>query len=162
MRKSVFTAVQVCIVKCVLLTQLFLNVGKISTSSKCRSSMPGKDGLYCYAEINAGTAVCLVVCHCLLSCLVVDVVITVKEPLLEYISSYICAPVVDKSQRYVLKVMFKWRVCVSPGSECKVPAGVLTVSLELYPPLTEPLNADVISTQVSTLGSRHPLFIHGE
>ncbi|TNN02888.1 hypothetical protein fugu_010375 [Takifugu bimaculatus] len=33
------------------------------------------------------------------------------------------------------------------GSECKVPAGVLTVSLELYPPLTEPLSADVISTQ---------------
>lgn len=51
---------------------------------------------------------------------------------------------------------------MSLGSECKVPAGVLTVSLELYPPLSEPLSADVISTQVSTLGSRHPLFIYGE
>jgi len=38
---------------------------------------------------------------------------------------------------------------VSPGSECKVPAGVLTVSLELLPPLTETLSAAVISTQVS-------------
>ncbi|XP_031724425.1 centrosomal protein of 76 kDa isoform X2 [Anarrhichthys ocellatus] len=35
------------------------------------------------------------------------------------------------------------------GSECKVPAGVLTVSLELYPPLTETLSAAVISTQQS-------------
>ncbi|XP_070406947.1 centrosomal protein of 76 kDa isoform X2 [Nothobranchius furzeri] len=33
------------------------------------------------------------------------------------------------------------------GSECKVPAGVLTVSLELYPPLSKHLNSDVISTQ---------------
>lgn len=33
------------------------------------------------------------------------------------------------------------------GSECKVPAGVLTVSLELYPPLTETLSSDIISTQ---------------
>lgn len=43
------------------------------------------------------------------------------------------------------------RLFVSPGSECKVPAGVLTVSLELYPPLTETLSADIISTQVSAL-----------
>nr|XP_040020185.1 centrosomal protein of 76 kDa isoform X2 [Gasterosteus aculeatus aculeatus] len=35
------------------------------------------------------------------------------------------------------------------GSECKVPAGVLTISLELYPPLTEALSAAVISTQQS-------------
>ncbi|XP_041648664.1 centrosomal protein of 76 kDa isoform X3 [Cheilinus undulatus] len=35
------------------------------------------------------------------------------------------------------------------GSECKVPAGVLTVSLELYPPLTETLSSDIISTQKS-------------
>ncbi|CAJ1061468.1 centrosomal protein of 76 kDa [Xyrichtys novacula] len=35
------------------------------------------------------------------------------------------------------------------GSECKVPAGVLTVSLELYPPLTEALSSDIISTQQS-------------
>uniref|UniRef100_A0A3Q2ZD87 Centrosomal protein of 76 kDa n=1 Tax=Kryptolebias marmoratus TaxID=37003 RepID=A0A3Q2ZD87_KRYMA len=35
------------------------------------------------------------------------------------------------------------------GSECKVPAGVLTVSLELYPPLPETVNADIISTQKS-------------
>lgn len=46
--------------------------------------------------------------------------------------------------------------CVLPGSECKIPAGVLTVSLELYPPLTETLTADIISTQVSTLDSLHP------
>uniref|UniRef100_A0A3P9DHW7 Centrosomal protein of 76 kDa n=1 Tax=Maylandia zebra TaxID=106582 RepID=A0A3P9DHW7_9CICH len=35
------------------------------------------------------------------------------------------------------------------GSESKVPAGVLTVSLELYPPLPEILSADIISTQQS-------------
>uniref|UniRef100_A0A671V5F3 Centrosomal protein of 76 kDa n=1 Tax=Sparus aurata TaxID=8175 RepID=A0A671V5F3_SPAAU len=35
------------------------------------------------------------------------------------------------------------------GSECKVPAGVLIVSLELYPPLTETLSTDIISTQQS-------------
>eukprot|EP00064_Thunnus_orientalis_P000978 superscaffoldBa00000059_g979 len=35
------------------------------------------------------------------------------------------------------------------GSESKLPAGVLTVSLELYPPLTETLNTDIISTQQS-------------
>uniref|UniRef100_A0A3P8W8W3 Centrosomal protein of 76 kDa n=1 Tax=Cynoglossus semilaevis TaxID=244447 RepID=A0A3P8W8W3_CYNSE len=35
------------------------------------------------------------------------------------------------------------------GSECKVPAGVLTVSLELCPPLTETLSPDVVSTQQS-------------
>ncbi|XP_034071721.1 centrosomal protein of 76 kDa isoform X2 [Gymnodraco acuticeps] len=35
------------------------------------------------------------------------------------------------------------------GSECKVPAGVLTVGLELYPPLTDTLSADIISTQQS-------------
>ncbi|XP_069393642.1 centrosomal protein of 76 kDa isoform X2 [Paralichthys olivaceus] len=35
------------------------------------------------------------------------------------------------------------------GSESKVPAGVLTVSLELYPPLTETLSTDIISTQQS-------------
>ncbi|KAM8870817.1 centrosomal protein of 76 kDa isoform 1-T1 [Spinachia spinachia] len=35
------------------------------------------------------------------------------------------------------------------GSECKVPAGVLTVSLELYPPLTEALSTAVVSTQQS-------------
>ncbi|XP_072251049.1 centrosomal protein of 76 kDa isoform X2 [Leuresthes tenuis] len=35
------------------------------------------------------------------------------------------------------------------GSECKVPVGVLTVSLELYPPLSETISADVISTQQS-------------
>lgn len=49
-------------------------------------------------------------------------------------------------------------VFVSPGSECKVPAGVLTVSLELYPPLTEKLSVDIVSTQVSTLYFI-PLFI---
>ncbi|KAK2844111.1 hypothetical protein Q5P01_010770 [Channa striata] len=35
------------------------------------------------------------------------------------------------------------------GSECKVPAGVVTVSLELHPPLTETLSTDIISTQQS-------------
>ncbi|XP_030605812.1 centrosomal protein of 76 kDa [Archocentrus centrarchus] len=35
------------------------------------------------------------------------------------------------------------------GSESRVPAGVLTVSLELYPPLPETLSADIISTQQS-------------
>ncbi|XP_029360196.1 centrosomal protein of 76 kDa isoform X1 [Echeneis naucrates] len=35
------------------------------------------------------------------------------------------------------------------GSESKVPAGVLTVSLELYPPLSETLSSDVIVTQQS-------------
>ncbi|XP_076016712.1 centrosomal protein of 76 kDa [Genypterus blacodes] len=35
------------------------------------------------------------------------------------------------------------------GRECKVPVGVLTVSLELYPPLTETLSVDVITTQQS-------------
>ncbi|RVE62178.1 hypothetical protein OJAV_G00154540 [Oryzias javanicus] len=35
------------------------------------------------------------------------------------------------------------------GSECKVPAGVLTVNLELYPPPAVTLSADVISTQRS-------------
>uniref|UniRef100_A0A3Q3KZA2 Centrosomal protein of 76 kDa n=1 Tax=Mastacembelus armatus TaxID=205130 RepID=A0A3Q3KZA2_9TELE len=35
------------------------------------------------------------------------------------------------------------------GSECKVPAGVLTVSLELYPPLIETLSNDVVGTQQS-------------
>lgn len=35
------------------------------------------------------------------------------------------------------------------GSECKVPAGILTVSLELYPPLSEAISADIISTQQS-------------
>ncbi|CAL8247909.1 unnamed protein product [Lota lota] len=35
------------------------------------------------------------------------------------------------------------------GSECKVPAGVLTISLELYPPLTETLYVDIITTQQS-------------
>ncbi|XP_055083583.1 centrosomal protein of 76 kDa isoform X2 [Periophthalmus magnuspinnatus] len=35
------------------------------------------------------------------------------------------------------------------GSECKVPAGILTVSLELYPPLTETISPDIISTQQS-------------
>lgn len=44
---------------------------------------------------------------------------------------------------------------MSLGSESKVPAGVLTVSLELYPPLTETLTADIISTQVSTLEALH-------
>ncbi|CAN9514046.1 unnamed protein product [Ophioblennius macclurei] len=33
------------------------------------------------------------------------------------------------------------------GSECKLPAGVLTVSLELYPPLSETLSWDVLQTQ---------------
>ncbi|XP_034029760.1 centrosomal protein of 76 kDa isoform X2 [Thalassophryne amazonica] len=33
------------------------------------------------------------------------------------------------------------------GSECKVAAGVLTVSLELYPPLTATLSDDIITTQ---------------
>lgn len=46
-------------------------------------------------------------------------------------------------------------VLMSLGSECKVPAGVLTVSLELYPPLTETLTPDIISTQVSTLEALH-------
>lgn len=46
-------------------------------------------------------------------------------------------------------------VPMSLGSECKVPAGVLTVSLELYPPLTETLTPDIISTQVSTLEALH-------
>jgi len=36
-----------------------------------------------------------------------------------------------------------------PGSECKVPAGVLNLKLELYPPLTETLSPDVIATQVN-------------
>uniref|UniRef100_A0A8C5GID0 Centrosomal protein of 76 kDa n=1 Tax=Gouania willdenowi TaxID=441366 RepID=A0A8C5GID0_GOUWI len=35
------------------------------------------------------------------------------------------------------------------GSECKVPTGILTVSLELYPPLSETLCTDVINTQQS-------------
>ncbi|KAJ8013424.1 hypothetical protein DPEC_G00053120 [Dallia pectoralis] len=35
------------------------------------------------------------------------------------------------------------------GSECKVPAGVLNLSLELYPPLTETLSPDIITTQQS-------------
>ncbi|KAK7147789.1 hypothetical protein R3I94_010349 [Phoxinus phoxinus] len=35
------------------------------------------------------------------------------------------------------------------GSECKVPAGVLNLKLELYPPLTETLSPDVITTQQS-------------
>ncbi|CAM4698077.1 unnamed protein product [Leuciscus chuanchicus] len=35
------------------------------------------------------------------------------------------------------------------GSECKVPAGVLNLKLELYPPLTETLSPDVIATQQS-------------
>uniref|UniRef100_A0A3Q0R6T8 Centrosomal protein of 76 kDa n=1 Tax=Amphilophus citrinellus TaxID=61819 RepID=A0A3Q0R6T8_AMPCI len=35
------------------------------------------------------------------------------------------------------------------GSESRVPAGVLTVSLELYPPLPETLSTDIISTQQS-------------
>ncbi|KAG7470096.1 hypothetical protein MATL_G00135690 [Megalops atlanticus] len=35
------------------------------------------------------------------------------------------------------------------GSECKVPVGVLNVKLELYPPLTETLSPDVITTQQS-------------
>ncbi|CAL8338904.1 centrosomal protein of 76 kDa [Gadus morhua] len=35
------------------------------------------------------------------------------------------------------------------GSESKVPAGVLTISLELYPPLVETLNVDIITTQQS-------------
>uniref|UniRef100_A0A8C6TWK3 Centrosomal protein of 76 kDa n=1 Tax=Neogobius melanostomus TaxID=47308 RepID=A0A8C6TWK3_9GOBI len=33
------------------------------------------------------------------------------------------------------------------GSECKVPAGIMTVSLELYPPLTETISPDIITTQ---------------
>lgn len=33
------------------------------------------------------------------------------------------------------------------GSECKLPSGVLTVSLELYPPLSEPLSSEVLRTQ---------------
>lgn len=99
----------------------------------------------------------------LLSCLV-DFVIRGREVVAECISSNLCAPVAGESHsRDVVKRHFL-SVCgfVSPGSECKVPAGVLTVSLELYPPLTEPLSTDVITTQVRTLGSRHPLFIHGE
>ncbi|XP_010878657.1 centrosomal protein of 76 kDa isoform X1 [Esox lucius] len=35
------------------------------------------------------------------------------------------------------------------GSECKVPAGVLNLGLELYPPLTETLSPDIITTQQS-------------
>ncbi|XP_056142658.1 centrosomal protein of 76 kDa [Lampris incognitus] len=35
------------------------------------------------------------------------------------------------------------------GSECKIPAGVLNIHLELYPPLTETLNPDVVTTQQS-------------
>ncbi|XP_038162165.1 centrosomal protein of 76 kDa [Cyprinodon tularosa] len=35
------------------------------------------------------------------------------------------------------------------GSESKIPAGILTVSLELFPPLQETLSADIISTQQS-------------
>lgn len=35
------------------------------------------------------------------------------------------------------------------GSECKVPAGVLNLKLELYPPLSETLSPEVISTQRS-------------
>lgn len=35
------------------------------------------------------------------------------------------------------------------GSECKVPVGVLNLKLELYPPLTETLSTDVITTQHS-------------
>ncbi|XP_051721491.1 centrosomal protein of 76 kDa isoform X2 [Ctenopharyngodon idella] len=35
------------------------------------------------------------------------------------------------------------------GTECKVPAGVLNLKLELYPPLTETLSPDVIKTQRS-------------
>ncbi|XP_051921542.1 centrosomal protein of 76 kDa isoform X2 [Hippocampus zosterae] len=35
------------------------------------------------------------------------------------------------------------------GSESKLPAGLLTISLELYPPLTDTLSADIISTQQS-------------
>ncbi|XP_054897838.1 centrosomal protein of 76 kDa isoform X2 [Poeciliopsis prolifica] len=35
------------------------------------------------------------------------------------------------------------------GSESKIPAGVLTVSLELFPPLQETLNTDIIVTQQS-------------
>uniref|UniRef100_A0A672H546 Centrosomal protein of 76 kDa n=1 Tax=Salarias fasciatus TaxID=181472 RepID=A0A672H546_SALFA len=34
------------------------------------------------------------------------------------------------------------------GSECKLPAGVLTLSLELFPPLSETLSRDVVRTQV--------------
>lgn len=37
---------------------------------------------------------------------------------------------------------------VPPGGESKIPAGVLTVSLELFPPLAETLKADILSTQV--------------
>uniref|UniRef100_A0A8B9JNU6 Centrosomal protein of 76 kDa n=1 Tax=Astyanax mexicanus TaxID=7994 RepID=A0A8B9JNU6_ASTMX len=35
------------------------------------------------------------------------------------------------------------------GSECKVPAGVLNIKLEMYPPLSETLSPEVISTQQS-------------
>ncbi|KAM4735064.1 centrosomal protein of 76 kDa [Anableps anableps] len=35
------------------------------------------------------------------------------------------------------------------GSESKIPVGVLTVSLELFPPVPETLNTDIISTQQS-------------
>uniref|UniRef100_A0A672H564 Centrosomal protein of 76 kDa n=2 Tax=Salarias fasciatus TaxID=181472 RepID=A0A672H564_SALFA len=35
------------------------------------------------------------------------------------------------------------------GSECKLPAGVLTLSLELFPPLSETLSRDVVRTQQS-------------
>ncbi|KAI1894100.1 hypothetical protein AGOR_G00112350 [Albula goreensis] len=35
------------------------------------------------------------------------------------------------------------------GSECKVPVGVLNLKLELYPPLTEKLTPDIITTQQS-------------
>ncbi len=37
----------------------------------------------------------------------------------------------------------------SSGSECKVAVGVLNLKLELYPPLTETLSPDVITTQVN-------------
>ncbi|KAL0963299.1 hypothetical protein UPYG_G00304330 [Umbra pygmaea] len=35
------------------------------------------------------------------------------------------------------------------GTECKVPAGVLNINLELYPPLTEMLSPEIITTQQS-------------
>ncbi|CAL1610487.1 unnamed protein product [Knipowitschia caucasica] len=35
------------------------------------------------------------------------------------------------------------------GSECKVPAGILTLGIELYPPLTQNISPDIISTQQS-------------
>ncbi|KAF5896117.1 centrosomal protein of 76 kDa, partial [Clarias magur] len=46
----------------------------------------------------------------------------------------------------------KTSVCVEllgVGSECKVPAGVLNLKLEIYPPLSETLSPEVISTQRS-------------